>query len=145
MSAPECLNRQKEDAMETEETSKKRFYLKWPWNVVEQETAAGRAGGGVLPPADPGRLTGLIWAALFLVGGALAQSIRNQLPYPDEAPPVKELFSMVDQDLKQNGQWYGKLGMFYYDGEEVERDYTQAKGEVKHYKKTFFGRKWILR
>ena len=42
---------------------------------------------------------------------ALAQSIRNQLPHPDEAPPVKELFAMVDQDLKQNGLWCGKLGI----------------------------------
>ena len=42
---------------------------------------------------------------------ALAQSIRSQLPYPDEAPPVRELFAMVDQDLRQNGQWFGKLGI----------------------------------
>ncbi len=41
---------------------------------------------------------------------ALARSIRSQLPYPEEAPPVKELFAMVDQDLKQNGQWCGKTG-----------------------------------
>ena len=44
---------------------------------------------------------------------ALAQSIRNQLPHPDEAPPVKELFAMVDQDLRQNGQWCGRLGILY--------------------------------
>ena len=49
--------------------------------------------------------------ALVPEKSALAQSIRNQLPYPDEAPPVKELFAMVDQDLKQNGQWCGKLGV----------------------------------
>ena len=42
---------------------------------------------------------------------ALAQSIRNQLPHPDEAPPVRGLFAMVDQDLKQNGLWCGKLGI----------------------------------
>src|SRR5699024_5270093 len=54
---------------------------------------------------------------------ALAQSIRNQLPYPDEAPPVKELFAMVDQDLKQNGQWCGKLGIGkeWVLGDEVSR------------------------
>lgn len=34
----------------------------------------------------------------------LAQSIRSQLPYPDEAPPVSELFSKIDQDLQENGQ-----------------------------------------
>ena len=66
--------------------------------------------------------TGAILVGLFLAyrslrdalhpeKSALAQSIRDQLPYPEEAPPVKELFAMVDQDLKQNGQWCGKLGV----------------------------------
>ena len=41
----------------------------------------------------------------------LAQSIRNQLPYPEEAPPVRELFAMVDQDLRENGLWCGRLGI----------------------------------
>lgn len=41
----------------------------------------------------------------------LAQSIRNQLPYPDEAPPVQELFAMVDKDIRENGQWFGKLAV----------------------------------
>lgn len=179
--------------MEQKETSKKRFYLKWPWNVLvyivlvvvlrifaipvillimwwnKKQQPDGPEEGYCLQRTR-GRLTGLIWAALFLVGGglaiwffltaqsmpyeaarlkeemsfgyylipvagaaamlvglflayrslrdalvpeksALAQSIRNQLPYPDEAPPVKELFAMVDQDLKVNGQWCGKLGV----------------------------------
>lgn len=69
-----------------------------------------------------------IGGPLFLIGGvylgyiavrdtffpeksALAQSIRNQLPYPDEAPPVNELFSMVDADLKENAQWFGPVGI----------------------------------
>ena len=42
---------------------------------------------------------------------ALAQSIRDQLPYPDEAPPAKELFAMVDRDLRENGLWCGRLGI----------------------------------
>lgn len=42
---------------------------------------------------------------------SLAQSIRNQLPYPDEALPVERLFAMVDQDLKENGQWFGSVGI----------------------------------
>ena len=42
---------------------------------------------------------------------SLAKSIRAQLPYPDETPPVQKLFAMVDQDLKENGQWFGKLGI----------------------------------
>ena len=49
--------------------------------------------------------------ALHPEKSTLARSIRDQLPYPEEAPPVKELFAMVDQDLKQNGQWCGKLGV----------------------------------
>lgn len=179
--------------METKEASKKRFYLKWPWNVLvyiilvvvlrlfaipvilllmwwnKKQQPDGPEEGYCLQQTR-GRLTGLIWAALCLVGGglaiwffltaqsmpyeaerlkeemsfgyylipvagaaailvglflayrslrdalapeksALAQSIRCQLPYPDEAPPVKELFAMVDQDLKANGQWCGKLGV----------------------------------
>ena len=41
----------------------------------------------------------------------LAKSIRNQLPYPEEAPPVEQLFAMVDQDLRENGQWFGPVGV----------------------------------
>ncbi|MCM1236388.1 MAG: hypothetical protein NC489_40425 [Ruminococcus flavefaciens] len=41
----------------------------------------------------------------------LAESIRGQLPYPDEAPPVKELFAMVDSDLKEHGQWFDSMGI----------------------------------
>ena len=179
--------------MESQETSKKHFYLKWPWNVVvyivlvvllrifaipailaiiwwnKKQQPDGPEEGYCLQRTR-GRLIGLIWAALFLAGGglaiwffvavqtmpyeveklkeelhfgyylipvggaaailigiylayrslqdalvpeksALAQSIRNQLDYPDEAPPVKELFAMVDQDLKQDGQWCGKMGI----------------------------------
>ena len=179
--------------MEPKETSKKRFYLKWPWNVIvyvllvvalrifaiplillimwwnRRQQPDGPEEGYCLQRTR-GRLTGLIPAALLAVGGglaiwffavaetmpyeaerlkeeisfgyylipvagtgailaglflacrslrdalypeksALAQSIRSQLPYPEEAPPVKELFAMVDQDLKQNGQWCGKLGV----------------------------------
>lgn len=179
--------------MEPKETSKKRFYLKWPWNVIvyvllvvalrifaiplillimwwnRRQQPDGPEAGYCLQRTR-GRLTGLIPAALLAVGGglaiwffavaetmpyeaerlkeeisfgyylipvagtgailvglflayrslrdalhpeksALAQSIRDQLPYPEEAPKVKELFAMVDQDLKQNGQWCGKLGV----------------------------------
>lgn len=47
----------------------------------------------------------------FPAKSALAQSIRNQLPYPDEAPPVEKLFAMVDADLKENGQWFHSVGI----------------------------------
>lgn len=42
---------------------------------------------------------------------ALAKSIRKQLRYPDEAPPVDALFAMVDKDLKENAQWFGPVGI----------------------------------
>ena len=41
----------------------------------------------------------------------LADSIRSQLPYPDEAPTVKELFAMVDNDLKEHGRWFDAVGI----------------------------------
>lgn len=41
----------------------------------------------------------------------LAQSIRDQLPYPEEAPPVAELFAMVDEDIKANGQWFDQVAV----------------------------------
>lgn len=51
----------------------------------------------------------------------LARSIRDQLPYPEEAPQVKELFAMVDDDLRRNGRWFGKLavGSEWILGDEV--------------------------
>ncbi len=51
----------------------------------------------------------------------LAKSIRSQLPYPEEAPPVAELFAMVDRDVRENGQWFGRLaiGKEWVFGDEV--------------------------
>lgn len=177
--------------LQEKETQKKRFYFKWPWNLVvyivlvvvlrifaipfillimwwnKKQQPDGPEEGYCLQRTR-GRLIQLVWAAIFLLMGAggavylmanwtqepaeweymtyikiaisgvvavggvlaaiyeaytglrdalcpersnLAQSIRAQLPYPDEAPPVRELFAMVDQDLRQNGQWFGKLGI----------------------------------
>lgn len=75
----------------------------------------------------------------------LAKSIRSQLPFPDEAPPVDELFAMVDKDLKENGEWFDAVGIgkewvlgdyasridriraiFMVD--EIHRHYTQSGG-----------------
>lgn len=47
----------------------------------------------------------------FPARSTLAKSIRNQLPYPEESPPVEELFSMVDKDLLENAQWFGPVGI----------------------------------
>lgn len=57
----------------------------------------------------------LAYAALrdtfFPEKSALARSIRSQLPYPEEAPPVAELFAMVDGDLREHGRWFGPVGI----------------------------------
>lgn len=49
--------------------------------------------------------------ALCPARSTLAKSIRSQLPYPDEAPDVKELFAMVDEDIKANGQWFDRVAV----------------------------------
>lgn len=59
--------------------------------------------------------------AFFPAKSKLAESIRSQLPYPDEAPPVEELFAMVDKDIKENGQWFDRvaIGREWVFGDEV--------------------------
>ena len=187
--------------MESKDPKKKRFYLKWPWNLAvyvvlviilrifsipficiimwwnKKQQPDGPEEGYCLQRTR-GQLIQLVWAAVFLLVGAsgaawlvsawmedhttweymdyitliisgvaavggtaaaiyevyialrdtlcpakstLAKSIRSQLPYPDEAPPVQELFAMVDQDIKENGQWFGKLaiGKKWVLGDEV--------------------------
>ena len=49
--------------------------------------------------------------AFFPEKSTLAQSIRSQLPYPEEAPPVQELFAMVDRDIAENGQWFDRVAV----------------------------------
>jgi len=49
--------------------------------------------------------------AFFPGKSRLARSIRSQLPYPDEAPEVKELFAMVDRDIRENGQWFDRVAV----------------------------------
>ena len=59
--------------------------------------------------------------AFFPAKSRLARSIRAQLPYPDEAPPVEELFAMVDRDIEANGQWFDRvaIGKEWVLGDEV--------------------------
>ena len=82
------------------------------WETMDYVTLVISGGGAVLL-----LLLGfyLGYVALrdtfFPEKSALAQSIRSQLPYPDEAPPVEELFAMVDKDLEENGQWFGPIGI----------------------------------
>ena len=49
--------------------------------------------------------------AFFPEKSKLAKSIRAQLPFPDEAPPVNELFAMVDNDLRDNGIWFDRVAV----------------------------------
>ncbi len=49
--------------------------------------------------------------AFFPAKSRLARSIRSQLPYPEEAPPVKELFAMVDRDILENGVWFDRVAV----------------------------------
>jgi len=82
------------------------------WDTMDYVTLAVSGGGAVLLG-----LLGLwlgytsIRDAFFPEKSALAHSIRSQLPYPDEAPPVDKLFAMVDEDLKQGAQWFGPVGV----------------------------------
>ena len=82
------------------------------WETNDYVTLIISAGGTVLLAAS-GIYMG--YAALrdtfFPARSALAQSIRSQLPYPDEAPETAKLFDMVDRDLKENGQWFGPVGI----------------------------------
>ena len=82
----------------------------WAWrDYLNLALCAGAAVAG--PVAG----LALIWLGLrdafFPAKSRLARSIREQLPYPEEAPPVEELFRMVDQDLAEHGEWFGKLGI----------------------------------
>lgn len=82
------------------------------WETNDYVTLIISAGGTVVLAAAGVYMT---YAALrdtfFPERSALAQSIRSQLPYPDEAPEVAKLFHMVDSDLKKNGQWFGPVGI----------------------------------
>lgn len=221
--------------MERDKT-KKRMYLKWPWNLVvyvllvillrifaipvilllmwwnKKQQPDGPAEGYCLQRTR-GRLIPLVWAAVALlmaaagaayltlswtvdktdwdymeyiklaaagllaVGGLLAagylaytglrdafcpeksqlaRSIRQQLPYPEEAPPVKELFAMVDEDVRQNGQWFGRLavGREWILGDEVSyiprirgvfwRDETRTRRSGNRVTTTRILQLWIL-
>ena len=73
----------------------------------------GIAGGGAVLLFIAGIYLAFVAVrdTFFPAKSGLAQSIRNQLPFPDGAPPVDELFAMVDNDLKENGHWFGPVGI----------------------------------
>lgn len=82
------------------------------WETTDYVTLV-ISGGGTVVLAAAGVYTAYaaVRDTFFPARSALAQSIRSQLPYPDEAPEVAELFDMVDRDLKENGQWFGPVGV----------------------------------
>lgn len=71
--------------------------------------------------------------------GLLARSIRAQLPRPEEAPALPELFALVDRDIDRNGRWFGKIavGEEWVLGDEVSRIPNLrgifTKDETHHY------------
>ena len=82
--------------------------------------------------------SGILCAAFAYVGirdyffpekSSLAKSIREQLPYPDEAPPVQELFARVDRDIRENGIWIDKVAV----GREWVLGSDQALGAAASY------------
>lgn len=82
------------------------------WENSDYATLAFCGIGGAL------LLVGGIWMGytairdvFFPEKSALAQSIRSQLRYPGRAPSARELFAMVDGDLKENGRWFGPVGI----------------------------------
>ncbi len=79
------------------------------WELADYGTfaVAGIGGFGFLAAAVYEGWTSLR-DALFPEKSRLARSIRSQLPYPDEAPPVQELFAMVDRDIRENGQQFDR-------------------------------------
>lgn len=82
------------------------------WETMDYiKMIVGGAGGLAL-------ILGGIYTAYISVRDAfwpeksiLARSIRSQLPYPDAAPGVAELFAMVDKDIAENGQWFDKVAV----------------------------------
>lgn len=82
------------------------------WETMDYVTLAVCGIGGPL------LLTGGLYLGYIAIRdtffpekSTLAQSIRRQLSYPDEALPVEELFATVDHDLEKNARWFGKVGV----------------------------------
>ncbi len=80
------------------------------WEMMDYVTLI-IAGGGALLAGLGAIYEGVVSVrdSFFPAKSSLAKSIRNQLPYPEEAPPVTELFAMVDNDLKENGEWFDTI------------------------------------
>jgi hypothetical protein len=83
------------------------------------------SGGGAVVMGISGIYMGYVAVrdTFFPAKSGLADSIRKQLPYPDEAPPVEQLFAMVDKDIEENGRWFDAvaIGREWVLGELVNR------------------------
>jgi hypothetical protein len=82
------------------------------WESMEYvKLAVGGAGGLALLLCGIYTAYTSVRDAFWPEKSTLARSIRSQLPYPDSAPGVKELFAIVDKDIRENGQWFDKVAV----------------------------------
>lgn len=82
------------------------------WDTTDYATLAFCVAGGPLLVIGGLCLAYIsIRDSFFPEKSALAKSIRSQLPYPEETPPAAELFATVDGDLRENGRWFGPIGI----------------------------------
>lgn len=82
------------------------------WEIMDYVTLVV-SGGGAAVMFLSGIYMGYVAVrdTFFPAKSGLADSIRKQLPYPEEAPPVEKLFTMVDKDLEENGRWFDAVGI----------------------------------
>ena len=125
-----------------EQKKKSRHRIPWPWGLIL----------AIVFVVGAGYFIGYLWSFLLAVGGlggmalllggiytaytsvrdafwpeksTLARSIRSQLPYPDGAPGVKELFAMVDKDIQETRPaTYREFG---YISEGMKFEHIEAK------------------
>lgn len=82
------------------------------WEIAEYaKLVIGLLGGVGFLASGIGTAYIALRDAFFPEKSTLARSIRSQLPYPDAAPNVRELFAMVDQDIRENGMWFDKVAV----------------------------------
>lgn len=82
------------------------------WDYMEYiKLVIGWGGAVFLFASGVGTAYTAVRDAFWPQKSALARSIRSQLPYPDAAPNVRELFAMVDKDIAENGQWFDKVAV----------------------------------
>ncbi len=82
----------------------------WEINDYIRLAAAGVLGlGGVLASIYEAFVS--LRDALFPGKSRLARSIRSQLSRSDESMSTRELFAMVDQDIRENGLWFDRVAV----------------------------------